>query len=123
MAVIFRNTRTGRVVEVAEATDVEAATEAEAQRLAGLGTKKSQRAAAAVDAAGQKQMIHARHTIERMDESEKWQRHTPTAPEPDKSGPAPADVRAWAKDAGYEVPARGKLSQDVLDAYQSASEE
>lgn len=29
----------------------------------------------------------------------------------------PADVRAWAKANGLDVPARGKLPVDVIDAY------
>lgn len=32
-------------------------------------------------------------------------------------GPTTATIRAWAKEAGIDVPARGKLPQAVLDAY------
>lgn len=34
--------------------------------------------------------------------------------------PSPKDVRAWAAEAGVEVPARGKLPDDVIAAYQAA---
>lgn len=32
----------------------------------------------------------------------------------------PAEVRAWARRNGYEVPDRGRLSRVVLDAYETA---
>lgn len=35
-------------------------------------------------------------------------------------GPATREIRRWATDAGYEVPARGKLPQSILDAYTAA---
>lgn len=38
------------------------------------------------------------------------------------SAPAPKDVRAWAAEQGIEVPARGKLPQDVVDAYTAAQQ-
>jgi Lsr2 len=31
-----------------------------------------------------------------------------------------ASVRAWAKDAGYDVPARGRIPKSVLTAYEEA---
>lgn len=31
-----------------------------------------------------------------------------------------AAVRAWAREAGYEVSARGRISSDILEAYQTA---
>ena len=43
-----------------------------------------------------------------------------TVTDPDADMPKPADVRAWAKAAGLDVPARGKLSADVLEAYKQA---
>ena len=43
-----------------------------------------------------------------------------TVTDPDADMPKPADVRAWAKSAGLDVPARGKLSADVLEAYKQA---
>lgn len=36
-------------------------------------------------------------------------------------GPSTSEVREWAKHAGYEVPARGKLPQSILDAYVAAN--
>ena len=43
-----------------------------------------------------------------------------TVTDPDADMPKPADVRAWAKSAGLDVPARGKLSADVVEAYKQA---
>ncbi len=34
--------------------------------------------------------------------------------------PSAAEVRAWAKDNDIDVPAKGKLPQDVVDAYKDA---
>lgn len=34
--------------------------------------------------------------------------------------PAPADVRAWAQDSGYQVAGRGRMPQSVLAAYHDA---
>jgi len=47
-----------------------------------------------------------------------------TEPEPDAeaeeaSQPSDADVRAWAKANGIDVPARGRLSKDVVDQYRN----
>lgn len=36
------------------------------------------------------------------------------------SGPAPAEIRAWARENGFEVPDRGRVSQEVRDAYAAA---
>jgi len=36
------------------------------------------------------------------------------------SGPSPADIRSWARDNGFEVPDRGRVSQQVKDAYVAA---
>jgi hypothetical protein len=35
-------------------------------------------------------------------------------------GPAPSEVRAWAKDNGFDVPERGRIPADVKDAYAQA---
>ena len=35
-------------------------------------------------------------------------------------GPSPADIRAWARDNGFEVPDRGRVSSQVRDAYIAA---
>lgn len=37
--------------------------------------------------------------------------------------PKPADVRAWAREQGIEVPARGKLPDEVVEQYKAASRE
>lgn len=36
-------------------------------------------------------------------------------------GPTAADVRGWAKDNGIDVPARGRIPQEVRDAFDSAN--
>lgn len=35
-------------------------------------------------------------------------------------GPAPAEIRAWARDNGFDVPERGRVSAEVRDAYSAA---
>lgn len=36
------------------------------------------------------------------------------------AGPDSAIIRAWAVENGYDLPSRGRLSQDVIDAYMDA---
>jgi hypothetical protein len=36
------------------------------------------------------------------------------------SGPSPADIRAWARDNGFNVPDRGRVSSEVREAYAAA---
>jgi hypothetical protein len=35
-------------------------------------------------------------------------------------GPSPADIRAWARENGFDVPDRGRVSSEVRDAYFAA---
>lgn len=35
-------------------------------------------------------------------------------------GPAPAEIRAWARENGFDVPERGRVSAEVRDAYAAA---
>ena len=35
-------------------------------------------------------------------------------------GPSAADIRAWAREHGYEVPERGRVSAEVREAYAAA---
>src|SRR5215211_7511753 len=35
-------------------------------------------------------------------------------------GPSPADIRAWARDNGFNVPDRGRVSSEVREAYVAA---
>jgi hypothetical protein len=45
----------------------------------------------------------------------------PTSDEPDAAPePSLADVRAWAREQGIEVSTRGRLSEEVIDAYKAA---
>jgi hypothetical protein len=36
------------------------------------------------------------------------------------AGPSPADIRSWARENGFDVPDRGRVSQQVKDAYVAA---
>lgn len=36
------------------------------------------------------------------------------------SGPSPAEIRVWAKENGFDVPDRGRVSAEVRDAYVAA---
>jgi len=36
------------------------------------------------------------------------------------TGPSPADIRAWARDNGFKVPDRGRVSSEVREAYLAA---
>lgn len=35
-------------------------------------------------------------------------------------GPAPSEIRAWAKENGYDVPERGRVSAEIRSAYAAA---
>lgn len=35
-------------------------------------------------------------------------------------GPSPSDIRAWARENGFDVPDRGRVSSQVRDAYLAA---
>jgi hypothetical protein len=35
-------------------------------------------------------------------------------------GPSPADIRSWARDNGFNVPDRGRVSSEVREAYLAA---
>ncbi len=37
-----------------------------------------------------------------------------------KSGPSPSVIREWAQKMGHEVPARGRIPQNVREAYDAA---
>jgi hypothetical protein len=55
--------------------------------------------------------------IGRFDASPEWER-VEAAPAP--TGPKPADVRAWARDQGIDVPVRGKLPVELVSRYVAA---
>lgn len=71
------------------------------------------------------------HRIARFDASPDWERVEEDIEAHDEGNgdlsasdePAAVDVRAWAKEQGLDVPARGKLSADVIDAYKAAHSE
>lgn len=35
-------------------------------------------------------------------------------------GPAPSEIRAWARENGFDVPERGRVSAEVREAYAAA---
>jgi hypothetical protein len=39
---------------------------------------------------------------------------------PTAAGPNPADIRAWARENGFNVPDRGRVSSEVREAYLAA---
>ncbi|KOS57403.1 histone-like nucleoid-structuring protein Lsr2 [Rhodococcus rhodochrous] len=43
-----------------------------------------------------------------------------TARQPAAGAPSSRDIREWAIEAGYEVPARGRLPQSLVDEYTAA---
>lgn len=61
---------------------------------------------------------HAARTAEAASEAP-----TPVSAQATASGPNPAAVRAWARANGYEVGTRGRLHQDLFDAYAAAHRE
>lgn len=36
------------------------------------------------------------------------------------TGPNPAEIRAWAKDNGFDVPDRGRIPAEIREAYEKA---
>ena len=42
------------------------------------------------------------------------------APAKAATGAAPAEIRAWARDNGFEVPDRGRVAAEVREAYAAA---
>jgi hypothetical protein len=60
---------------------------------------------------------HARRTGGRR----KNGRRASTAPASDGSAPSAADIRSWARENGFEVPERGRVSAEVREAYAAAN--
>jgi hypothetical protein len=66
--------------------------------------------------------------LNQMDRSRRWQRldAAPADPEPESDPdpvgdePAAKDIRAWAKEQGIEVPARGKLAPELVEQLKAA---
>jgi hypothetical protein len=42
------------------------------------------------------------------------------ASKPAASGAAPSEIRAWARDNGFDVPERGRVAAEVREAYAAA---
>jgi len=83
----FRNTRTGRVVDL----------DPEAARRAGIPGK---------------------HRPPRS--GPRWVSAEDDGQAAGDAEPKPADVRAWAKAEGLDVPPRGNLSAEIVDRYKAA---
>ena len=43
-----------------------------------------------------------------------------TGPKRRRSGPQAAQVRQWARDHGYDVPERGRIPKDIVEAFNAA---
>lgn len=126
MALKYKNSRTGRVVTVLEPVEIEEKAELEAEHLARGGTARARVQAERVAARAVKEALHARRTISKMDASETWDRirdEPKPQPKPEPEEPKASDVRAWAKAEGLDVPDRGKLPDEVVEQYKSASGE
>lgn len=51
----------------------------------------------------------------------RYRRADQVAQKEDKSErPSPADVRAWAREAGVDCPKKGRIPKDVFAAYEAA---
>lgn len=94
MALTYRNTLKGHVVAVPEPADILTAAEAEAEKLARLGTKRARLDAELLMDKAQSRALHQRQTLAKMDESRRWERYTPPAvvvpAEPAPPAPEPA---------------------------------
>jgi hypothetical protein len=88
----FRNTRTGRVVDVPD-----------------LPTTRT---------AHVKRDKQWADKLTGMQRSRRWERVEDTEP----TGPSPADVRAWARAQGIEVTTRGKLPVELVAQYVAAQD-
>lgn len=126
MALTYRNTRTGRVVTMPEPGEVLSQGEEHAERVSRSGTKKARREAEIIADTATRNAVHVRHTLDKMDASSKWERFVEQSGEPEagspdaasgEPGPKPAEVRAWARERGIEVPSRGSLPEAVVDRY------
>jgi hypothetical protein len=60
---------------------------------------------------------HARRTGGRR----KSGRRSSAAATSEDAAPSAADIRAWARDNGYDVPERGRVSAEVREAYAAAN--
>lgn len=93
----YRNTRTGRVVDVPDQAPTR--------------THRPKR---------DKQWAI---NINQLDRSQRWERVD--GPAPDEGGepePKPAEVRKWAKENDIEVPARRPLPDEVIEQYKEATD-
>jgi hypothetical protein len=43
-----------------------------------------------------------------------------SAKSPAAGGPSPSEIRAWARENGWDVPERGRVAADVREAYAAA---
>lgn len=121
MALKYKNQVTGRVQEMLEPTEL-------AEHLAGVTRRGRPMDPKRIGLAKKRRQ----RLLVKMNDSWKWQRTDvgTTEPEPDGDAdeeetseePKAADVRAWAKTEGLDVPARGKLSPEVVEQFKAASE-
>ena len=65
-------------------------------------------------------MAHARRTGGRRRGSRRTSASSSSASTP-AGGASAADIRAWARENGWDVPERGRVSADVREAYAAAN--
>lgn len=80
MALKYRNAVTGRVVTMLEPTEVINDAEKQAAEVARGGTKQARVQGELIADRAQQQAVHTRHTLAKMDESDKWERVKESAP-------------------------------------------
>lgn len=103
-------------IELVDDLDGSAASESVTFALDGIGYEidLNEKNAAALRKALGKYVENARRTGKVN--GAKGARKTPAA-----TGPNAREVRAWAQSNGYDVPDRGRIPADVLDAFNAAS--
>lgn len=82
----------------------------------------------AVDGKAWKIDLNADNAQRFRDELENWQKHaervtksgTPATAKSSRNREHLAKVRTWARENGYEVADRGRISRDIEDAYRAA---
>jgi hypothetical protein len=67
-----------------------------------------------------KKYLEAARTVGRATAAAKAKPKAAKATKAARSGPAPAEIRSWAQEHGFEVPARGRIPETVVQSYSDA---